>query len=1054
MSELKQVKASAGSGKTYQLTRRFLSLLDGSGNDQHRYACGGRGPGGYSWPEILAVTFTNKAAAEMKERVVTSLKEGALGIGDRAVTPDHVPSRDEAVLQSVLRRYHRLNIRTIDSLLNLMLRLFALEFGIRPDFEIGFNEKELFDSAFERFIARCEEGGPELDLLSLSLETMIKAESRKGFWLMEPVRERLLALTRFLREESVDLVTDQETLLERLTHANATLKRHVASVQDYIRKNALPASANFTKCLSKLESLTVFDPPGKDSKFLHKESLRECINKAGKEDVGPDGESLYEALKQGWQEYKRVQTALSGAYALAPAVDVAHTMLAMLEETERVRGVVLGSTLAGHVNRLLQNPVVPEAFCRMGCRLHHMLIDEFQDTSRAQWGAIQPLSEECLAKGGSLYYVGDVKQAIYGWRGGDADLFDDILGIPELAEVAPPSPPESLPDNWRSHRHVVEFNNRFFHRLEEDQPPLDLAKALFKGPSQGFHDDFARQLRSDFNGCEQGIAPANSKTEGYVRFEQIAGTNNAAIEEATLERLSSLMDELLARRSFRDIAVLVRSKHHGALICDLLVEKGIPVITESSLRLDRHPIVRQITALLHYLDYPRNELALAEFITGQEIFLKETGISAEFVYDWLTRPRQRPLGVCFSEDFEDIWGLFIKPFFNKSGVMTPYDLVQDIVTAFRVEERHPDARLYVRRFLEVIHLAEERGYGSLSTFLDFWSENSEEEKVPLPENVDAVRIMTIHKSKGLEFPVVIVPFHHWSAKPNREYAVRVVDGLRVLTPLKKELGKPYYTEMGRVVREQLNLLYVSWTRAREELYGLYPEAIPAKGTYPALQAMELLFEDTGTAVNEQGIQPGRKHRHSEPVGDMPVQDLPPRTEPAELLTWLPRMRVYRHTLDEYFYNERMRGEVAHRAMEHLAFTGEDKWDVEHAGKRALRDFPALASLTDSERETLENDLHSMLEWAISEPNLRIWLARGKSEPEIMDAEGAFHRIDHLYTGASETVVVEFKTGGIYDEHEKQVKRYLNLLADMPGRTAVLRGVIVYLDLRKIREVAI
>ncbi|WP_147821716.1 UvrD-helicase domain-containing protein [Salidesulfovibrio onnuriiensis] len=1054
MSELKQVKASAGSGKTYQLTRRFLSLLDGCGRDQHRFACAGRGPGGYSWPEILAVTFTNKAAAEMKERVVTSLKEGALNKGDRTREKGHDPRRDERNLQSILRRYHKLNIRTIDSLLNLLLRLFALEFGIRPDFDISFDEQELFGTAFEQFIALCEEGGPEHDLLADALETMILAESRRGFWLMEPMRERLLELAVYLRENAAPVVTDQDTLLEKLTHANAALKRHVAAMQGYIKQNALPASANFTKCLAKLDGLALFDPPGKDSAMLLKESLCDCINKAGKESVGPDGETLYEALKRGWREYKRQQATLAGAYGLAPVVEMARIILAMLDDIERRRGVVLGSTLAGHVNRLLENPVVPEAFCRMGCRLHHLLIDEFQDTSRSQWQALQPIGEECLAKGGSLFYVGDVKQAIYGWRGGDADLFDEILHIPELSETAQTKTGESLPDNWRSHRHVVEFNNRFFQRFEEDEPPLDLGKELFKSPPDGFIDDFARQLRSDFSDCAQGVAPVNRNTEGYVRFEQIEGGRNEEIEEATLSRLSKLMDELLARRDFRDIAILVRNKHHGSLVCDLLVEKGVPVITESSLRLDRHPIVRQITALLRFLDYPRDELALAEFITGQEIFLAETGIGAEAVYEWITRSRKRPFGVCFSEDFDDVWTLYVKPFFNKSGVMTPYDLVQDIASVFRIEERHPDALLYLKRFLEVVHLAEEKGYGSLSTFLDFWARNSEEEKVPLPENVDAVRIMTIHKSKGLEFPVVIVPFHHWQATPNKDYAVRTVDGLRVLAPLKESLGKPYYTELGRAVREQLNLLYVAWTRAREELYGLYPKSVSGSGAYPALRAMELLLEDTGSAVNEYGTRPTGTRTLPEARQDTPMPDLPPRTEPPELLAWLPRMRVYRHTLDEYFYNERMRGEVAHRCMEHLAFTGNDAEDIRRARERALRDFPALSSLEDKDREQLHADLLAMLEWAASEPRLRTWLGGGRSEPEIMDTDGAFHRVDHLYTDDGETVVVEFKTGRKYDEHEKQVRRYLNLLKDMPGTPDRLHGVVVYLDLRELREVAL
>lgn len=1050
MSELKQLKASAGSGKTYQLTRRFLALLDAAGTDQHGLSCARHRAKGYSWPEILAATFTNKAASEMKERVVSTLKSGALGQGERATATGHNPRKDEQALQSILRRYHRLNIRTIDSLLNMLMRLFALDFGIRPDFEIALNEQELFDGAYDLFLSHCETDGIEKDQLENAIRTLLVTESRKGFWVMASIRNRLMELMIFLRDQHIPINTDQEKLLTLLTKANARMKEPVDGLLRHIKAEKLPAKAHFLTALHTLESLDLFSMPKSESTYLAKDSLCDCINTKGKDKVDGKGEALYSTLKTSWAQYKEESTLLRGAYNLAPAVVIAYKILELLERIEKQKGIIPNSALPGHVNRLLDTNMVPEAFCRLGGRLHHLLIDEFQDTSRPQWKAMQPLAEECLAKGGSLFYVGDVKQAIYSWRGGDADLFDQLPGIAALADCTNTIQKETLPNNWRSHRHIVEFNNTFFANFEGQKSSLGLVGSLLPDAPADFLDSFASQLRSDFQNSTQGVAPAHKQTTGYVRFERVPGENKEAIEEATLESLKAVMEEILCRRPCSDVAILVRSAAHGSLVCDVLVDMGIAVITESSLRLDLHPIIRQATALLEFIDYPRNELALAEFLLGEELFRAESGLTADTLHTWLLRPDKRSLDTRLAQDFPHAWDVCIKPFYNKAGVMTPYDLMQDISKAYHIAERHPEALLYLNRFLEVIHLAEENGYGSLSTFLDFWRANSETEKVPLPDNVDAVRIMTIHKSKGLEFPVVVVPFHHWEVQQDTPYFIQTYQNIRMLAPLTKALGKPFYTSIARSMREQLNLLYVAWTRAREELYGFYPEEM--KGVRAALRSMEHFFEPDSRGVTEYGTPP---QADSPPPPREAVQlpsPMAPRTTPPELMSWLPRLRVYRHTLEESLYSERLRGEVAHRAMEHLRIMDNADEAAQRALTMALHDFPELASFTQEIQKNLEDDILLMLHWALGHDQLRMWLSKGISEPEIMDEKGAFHRVDHLYKDKTSAMVVEFKTGQEYPEHPTQVRRYMELLAAMPNAPQSLGGVLVYLDLRLVKAV--
>lgn len=1044
MSRLKQVKASAGSGKTYQLTRRFLHLLDSADETSRPFACTTKPHHGYAWPEIMAVTFTNKAATEMKERVVTGLKLDALVLNPD--TPDCTPETAHKALASILRRYHRLNIRTIDSLLALLLRLFALEFGIRPDFQMIFDESEMFDAIYDHFITICTDNGVERDLLADTITTMIHSERKAGFWMQGAVRNRLLELIKFLRTQPAPVETNQKTIQDVLTTVYADFMGTVKYMETFLADTGLPANANFKKFLTKCLGLTLFDSPP-NSKLIQKENFRECILAKGKDMVDDRAEAEYCHLKDAWESYTTNHAILSGAYFLTPTIQIALRLMNGLDELQKQRGVILGSALAGFVNQLLTDgDTVSEAYCRMGCRLHHLLVDEFQDTSREQWQAITPLSQECLAKGGSLFYVGDVKQAIYSWRGGDSALFDEVMTQPDIASLAQSTTQDSLPHNWRSFKNVVEFNNTFFTNFEDLDLANDLADVLFDTGSDDFRADFARDLTTNFNDCAQDLPDKHLHTNGYVRMERLAGTKNSDIEEHALESLDALMDDLTARRPYRDIAILVRKHDHAALVCDLLVHKNIPVITENSLQLDRHPIIRQLAGFLGFLDYPRDDVAFMTFAGGNELFLAETGLSDTEFHDWLVRPTKRPLGVQFREDFPDYWKQFIEPFYNQSGLMTPYDLAQEAVRTFRVFERHPEAELYVRRFLEVIHLAEENGCGSLSAFLEYWTEKSGEEKVPLPENIDAVRIMTIHKSKGLEFPVVIVPFHNWAVKPDKKFVVRKINGLRLLTPMKKGLGKPYLTSLGRSVREQLNLLYVAWTRAREELYGFFAEK-PANS--PATAAMNLLL-DMDDDIFEYG-HPPQENAPSKPSVHPVARDLPATTQKTELMEWLPRLRVYRHNLDEYFYNERMRGEVAHRAMEYLRVTDNDATDTDRAVRLALEDFPALGSLADDERTQLEADIRAMVAWALTQPNLRTWLADGIREPEIMDTNNKFKRFDLLYRG-QQTVVADFKTGQPSPKNQKQVLEYMDILSAMPETTSPPKGYLIYLDLHEIHEV--
>jgi ATP-dependent helicase/nuclease subunit A len=1076
----RQVKASAGSGKTFALTRRFLELLAGADPEGGSFACAGAAarPRGYSWPEILAVTFTNKAAAEMKERVLQALKRRALGLPETA--DEHMdPARAEALLQDILRHAQHLGIRTIDSLLNLLVRLFALDLGMRPDFETVFDEGPAMQALLERFLARCEEGGDEEGLYEQAVRTLIEHENRDGFWLQDILRQRLLDMASLLRTLPGPFTTDQKRLADLLSLSYAGMQQATQALADILEAEGLASNAHFAKLLLRCAEARLFDGLP-DSTYLTKDDLDECLLAKSKSSRSARAQGLFTAFRAACAEYAYDQAVLSPAYALAPCAAIGVRLLAELDTLQREQGFLFGNELAGKVCALLDEGAgVPDAFCRLGDRLHHLLVDEFQDTSRDQWSAALPLASECLAKGGSLFCVGDVKQAIYGWRGGEARLFDEVADDAELGAMAGGVRRDTLPYNWRSAPEIVAFNNRVFGALDCPDTARGIASAHLSGAPLDIVEAFQRDLRAAFAGSRQEVPPPKpdegSHEPGLVQVRLLPPGKAEDIEAQSMDALvETIREQLQPRRPLGDIAVLVRTGKHAELVCERLVREGLPIITENSLLLARHPIVRQLTALLRVLDCPSDDTAFFEFISGDELFLPESGLDLPAVHDWACADSKPGLLSRFRRDFPLIHARLIAPFMKRAALLRPYDLAQAALDTFQVLARHPKAELYVCRFLEVIHLAESKGLGSLARFLEFWAEAGAEEKVPLPEAADAIRILTIHKAKGLEFPVTIVPLHNWSAGRMAEYRPVELHGHRVLTRLTKALGRPYHQRNAALLLEQLNLLYVAWTRAQEELYVFVPDTggRSNSGPIPAMlkQLLDIPAEEAGMILGQPPACKILPECRPAPA-PAPEAAIAPRAEPPEFQAWLPRLRVFRHAVEDAVFDSRARGKVAHKAVELLRLPGvdeaadetNDKTDDEandeaNAGRAAtlaLEEFPELRALSGEERQALRHEIMDMLRWLLSRPEVRPHLGHSEGELTILTEDSAFQRPDLLHFTPDGPVVLEFKTGQAEPAHAKQLHAYLSLARQLPqalGKTP--RGMLVYLDRRVLEPVSL
>jgi len=1092
---LEIVTASAGAGKTYTLASRFLTHLADARSEQGNTACCPRAEQQpYAWNEILAITFTNKAAAEMQQRVLRTLKQRALGQDTGSLGSEI--SREEAGrwVRVILRRMGSLNIRTIDSLLHQVLRLGALQLALPPDVELEFDLENIFAPLYAECIAAAEQGEePQQELLDQALDADFRLHGCSKFLPSASFRENVAEVFKFLLSMSPDdpaarLLDDPELLQEALLREYDAFLHAARGMHAAVEADRLQATSNFLKFLDKCLNCGLYDEPP-SSAYAGKPGLTDCVKAASRSAVSPQAEAAYSLLKERFRRFATLAGPLKRAQSMAHLARLCQHLLQGLPELLRARSLAPAARLPHLARVLLADEVCcNEALCRMGAQLAHLLIDEFQDTSRLQWAALKPLAEEVLSRGGVLFYVGDVKQAIYRWRGGEASLFADVPGQPGIREHAEDAAPTPLPHNWRSSIDVVETNNAFFSQLGDPTTAREVAEVMLdKEAPEAAQAALAELLTTVYGDARQQVAPVNIDKRGFVHLEPVFGQDKADLMQRARLRLESLLLEELglggpapAVRP-RDVAILVRTNKESAEAARWCLECGLSVITENSLLLREHPLVQQMTALLAFLDYPRDDLAFWDAASGEHLLLGACGLESEELHSWLAGLERGPLYRRFRQDYPGIWREYFEPLFQQAGFMSAYDVLCDITARFRLLERHPTEELYIRRLLETAHAAEEQGALSLAAFLELWKQKGDEQKVPLPENLDAVRVLTIHKSKGLEFPIVIMPFHHGDDGPEGGLAAWEPADLPgpVLAQLQRNLGDTYYAEAVPRLLEQLNLLYVGWTRAERGLYALLTCTKTYLGRSPLLRALQVLLPEFNLSLTPDGNEDGDADPSAQPPGEaciigVPVSELglapgqapaepaPPRPAPLPLeeaghmpMDWLPRLNIYRSELDEANFEARKRGTLAHRCLEYLQAAGAPAEDVRHALRAGLRGHgdphdPA-AFATDS--PLLEEELAAMLAWVRSHPELEPLLQQGRGEQEILTPDGDVKRVDFLAWDAAGPVAVEYKTGGPSPDHEPQLRRYLELLAAMPRAAgAAPRGLLVYLDEQRIQPV--
>lgn len=806
---LKLYKSSAGSGKTFTLVKEYLKICL---------------PQPEKFRRVVAITFTNAAASEMKERIVSKLEQLSLHedlpyeqmLLNEGLTQAQV-NNAAVLLEQILYNYADFHISTIDSFFHKILRAFSKELNLPMNFDIFLDTQEALDYAVDNFLYRSHlhadvhrvlvayvreriENGASWNVRG-NLSGMAKELVKDNSILQQPTD--LAEIAAFI-DELRALISQFENTMDALGRkALQQIDEYGLCVDDFKYKGSGPAGyfQNILKNKKKYGPGVRFTRGLTESaEWLNAKApnARQC-EEAIETFLMPIANEIFNLYTADYPKYISAKEVLRNIYTFA----VYDELNKLLTEYRTENDVILVSDFTKIIAKHIINEDISFIYSKIGARYDHFLIDEFQDTSSLQWLGLRPLVENAVSQGSNCLLVGDSKQAIYRWRGGEVELIEKQISERDFPEQVSRL---TLAQNFRSKTEVINFNNRFFKSI----------KAFFAKDIYEY-----KLLGQIFEDVEQQVG--SKKAEGgYVEVQFFAKEGRGKESYNAKARqylLDSIQNCLQSGYSLKDISVLVRDKKDANETARTLFKENIPFITQDSLSVDHSPAVRLLFSLLYFLNDPRNDLAKTQitFLYLTYFEKPETEVSFSELLNDFTHTNGGLYARILPQDFTaHIFELSLLPL---------YELVEELVRIFRLN-REPDA--YLQRFQDVVLEYALTKNQSIKGFLDWWQAGRY--TVVLPEDQDAVQIMTIHKSKGLEFPVVIMPFCNWEFSSSRNTNILWVEPeeapfnrfTRLPINHSKNLAESTFAadferEEALISIDNLNLLYVAFTRARERL---------------------------------------------------------------------------------------------------------------------------------------------------------------------------------------------------------------------------------------------
>ncbi len=792
-----------------------------------------------AYRKILAITFTNKAVEEMKSRIINNLSEFSKDEpGDRAealmmvlsretgLSPATIKDKAKAIIKNIIHNYAAFDISTIDKFTHKVIRAFAHDLNLSATFDVSLETENLLQEAVDAIIAKA---GENEVLTNLLVDFSVDKTDNDKSW---DVTYELFEIARLLVNENhrnevgqfrdkpvEEFPAIKKQLQEKVNALEEECKQLGDALKDLIDRNGIdPKSFSAGHFPNHIEYIRKGELSSTHKKYHEAGDIR--INKTAKDrDVieGVMGEMLG-LLKKVYTNYEKRNFYNAFLKNITP-LSLLNSISQELERIQKEQNVLSISEFNAIIHKEIQSQPAPFIYERLGEKYRHFFIDEFQDTSQMQWNNLVPLIDNALAgqdmagDAGSLMIVGDPKQSIYRWRGGRAEQFIDLskggnpFSNPEMQLI-------NLGTNFRSYDNVINFNNEFFSFIAQE----------FENPDY-------RELYSNNSRQEN-----NDKHGGYVNISFIPEiedgdetTRNDLYLEATLATIKKLKAQGFR---YKDIVLLTRKRQPGVLLANYLTENAIPILSSETLLIENATEVKLILNLLRYLKSNENKEARAYFL----YFAAKNIVAEAKVHDFIKKGMD-----CDGEEELEQWlrqnGIAIS--FTDCRKKSLYEAVETIIGAF-IKDRSNQS--YVQYFLDLVLERDVRVQSSIADFLDYWDNNGSKFSIPSPEGNDAVRIMTIHKSKGLEFPVVIFPFaeEDYARSPRSkmwlelddetfEFQKALIDSKKEVAEYGDKASELYFIKSQEELLDNINILYVALTRAEEQLYVISGRNFTSKG---------------------------------------------------------------------------------------------------------------------------------------------------------------------------------------------------------------------------------
>ena len=1028
--------ASAGSGKTYALVKEYLKIiLVAKKNDAYR--------------NILAITFTNKAVHEMKSRIVGSLSEFAKEepsekaqdlMQDLAIDTElsiiEIKIKSQQIIKHIIHNYAAFDISTIDKFTHKVIRAFAHDLNLPMTFEVTLDTENLLIEAVDAIIAQA---GEDETLTKLLIDfTMEKTDDDKSWDISREILDTgRLVLNENNRNEITHFqdksIAEFVEIKNKLSEACKVLeKESVVFAEEallLIEKNGIDAKSfsagHFPKHLLSIQE-GKFNP--KNKTYHEFDDIK--INKTAKdraiiENIIPDLLQILDRIYKTFEKRDFYKAFLKNITPLS-LLNTVSNELAKIQSEQNVLSI---SEFNAIIHREIQNQPAPFIYERLGERYRHFFIDEFQDTSEMQWQNLIPLidnatSSEIDGEKGTLMIVGDPKQSIYRWRGGKAEQFIDLS-----KEQNPFNNPEKvlehLDKNYRSYSQVIQFNNDFFQLLSNEFEHLDY-KDLYENHSH---------------------QKTNDKTGGYINISFIPKVESSEDEEEALDKtelfvlatLNTIQTVIKEGFEYKDIVILTRKRSQGIAIANYLTEQKIPLLSSETLLIQNATEVRLIIHLLKYLKNSSDLESKANFLQ----YLAQNIQDQMPIHDFIAKG----MSLIQETDFENWLTSFnVELSFQNIRKKSLYEAVEVIISKFL----NPTiSNAYVQYFLDIVLERDIRNQAGISDFINFWDKNAEKFSIPSPEGNNAVRIMTIHKSKGLEFPVVIFPFaeEDYNRKPKDKLWLNageeniglpkvLIDNSSAVEGFGAEASLVYNQKKQEELLDNINVLYVALTRAEEQLYVISNMNLSRKGEIPKNNMCTFFINylmskgefDESKLVYEFGnsikFSVDKKYVDSSKTIPLVTEILDPKNikiAQREALMW----GTHQQEAIEY-------GNVVH---EILSFV-KTKADVDLAITKAVES----GLITFIQKETVYNSIqeivnHSELENYFSEENEVL------NEQTIIQKQGKTIKPDRMAINKDKEVfLLDYKTGTHNPKYQLQLENYQQAI-ELMGYKVVKKALI-------------